>query len=621
MRPYIKIRQLNISRKSSGGNDRISADGLEAEFNRGEVIGITGLTASGKSTLASYLAGLSRPEKLGMIQIDGLDPFSQLDEEKIHRMASLAFQNAREGIFFEEISADLQFGLENLGLPRGKIRHRLSFYLKKFGIHLKKHQHYQDLTEQEIQRLQLVKVLASKPDLLILDEALSLQKDAASILDFLIRSSRNQKRTIIFFSRNRELLEKSDRVLVLDKGRLTEITEENPAGMQGRLDQILGDPQETEWVNDRDPRLVSRVETGKRILQLPENPDLSLLDDNVLSDVMQGAMAEGIRKSEARSRAEAVLRTIGMDESVWNRSPFTLSEGEKKILQISEAITVNPDILILHSPYTSLDRENRERINLFLLGLKQQGMEILITDSPFRPVTDRHPVSGLQNLHPGLKTWALVITWLLLLISFQPLTLGVSILTAAVFTFLSQVNIRKFLKSMSGALVASAVLSLICVFTASPAYAGKLFVKMALYIWMTDLFFQTTRDRKLLDGLISAFHLRANLAADIFLMVDYLPVFGVMGQYMSGARRIRGIPSEEMTWQTKFFSFLYQTASRFNLACSVTRRRKQELKAAHFTSVSRRRAAVPLKWHRQDSFLVAGMVVYIAAIIFVKVIA
>lgn len=49
-----------------------------------------------------------------------------------------------------------------------------------------------------------------------------------------------------------------------------------------------------------------------------------LLDDSVLEDVMRGPMQEGVKKSEARSRAEAVLRTLGVSESIWNRSPFEI---------------------------------------------------------------------------------------------------------------------------------------------------------------------------------------------------------------------------------------------------------------------------------------------------------
>ena len=78
MRHYIKINNLNIR--------GIPGSKISLEIKKGDIVAVTGPTGAGKSTLVGYIAGIVRPENIGTVLIDGLDPFSQLDERKIHRM-------------------------------------------------------------------------------------------------------------------------------------------------------------------------------------------------------------------------------------------------------------------------------------------------------------------------------------------------------------------------------------------------------------------------------------------------------------------------------------------------------------------------------------------------------
>lgn len=49
---------------------------ISLEVQRGEVVAITGRNGSGKTSLAKYLTGVVKPEKIGQILIDNLDPYS-----------------------------------------------------------------------------------------------------------------------------------------------------------------------------------------------------------------------------------------------------------------------------------------------------------------------------------------------------------------------------------------------------------------------------------------------------------------------------------------------------------------------------------------------------------------
>ena len=65
MTPYIKFNQLNMK--------SIKGSSISFTANKGDIIGITGANGSGKSCLASYIAGLTRPDSLGKVIVAGYD--------------------------------------------------------------------------------------------------------------------------------------------------------------------------------------------------------------------------------------------------------------------------------------------------------------------------------------------------------------------------------------------------------------------------------------------------------------------------------------------------------------------------------------------------------------------
>ena len=248
MLPYIKVNKLHI--------DNIPDSEISFSVEKGEVIGITGACGSGKSSLAMYLAGFSRPDAIGRLIIGGLDPFSQLDEEKLHRVCGMVFQNPRVGIVYENVGRDLIFGAENQGLEKDKIVKRASFYMKKYNLRKKGAKNYNNLSASEQQRVALSSSLIMHPELLILDEAFSMQCDADinKYLSDIIKSARKRNQTVVIFSKRRSVLEKTDRVYELYDGHIRNVDLEHAE----HLDMILAD-SESFKVSDEKALSVSKV--------------------------------------------------------------------------------------------------------------------------------------------------------------------------------------------------------------------------------------------------------------------------------------------------------------------------------------------------------------------------
>ena len=84
-------------------------------------------------------------------------------------------------------------------------------------------------------------------------------------------------------------------------------------------------------------------------------PEYQLFEDTVLKDVMFGPMNFGKTKEEAKEIAIKTLKELNVDESLYEKSPFNLSGGQKRKVAIAGILASNPDILILDEPTVGLD--------------------------------------------------------------------------------------------------------------------------------------------------------------------------------------------------------------------------------------------------------------------------
>ncbi len=212
MKHYIKFNNLNIR--------GIPGSSISLEIGKGEIVAITGPTGAGKSTLVGYIAGIVRPENIGTVLIDGLDPFSQLDERKIHRMCGIVSQDPDQDIVFNSILKDVVFAPENIGLDKQRISRRAGNYFKHFKLGKKQRKDYNQISLSEKQRAVLSSDLIMHQDILILDDALSMQdsESAYSFLKSIIGSARKRKQTVIFVSQKFKELELADKIIEIKDG-------------------------------------------------------------------------------------------------------------------------------------------------------------------------------------------------------------------------------------------------------------------------------------------------------------------------------------------------------------------------------------------------------------------
>lgn len=107
-------------------------------------------------------------------------------------------------------------------------------------------------------------------------------------------------------------------------------------------------------------------------------PEYQLFEETVIKDVMFGPKNFGCSEEEAMKLAKEALNLVGIDESLYQRSPFELSGGQKRRVAIAGIITLKPDILILDEPTAGLDPTgSKEMMDLFL-KLYDQGSTLIM---------------------------------------------------------------------------------------------------------------------------------------------------------------------------------------------------------------------------------------------------
>lgn len=156
MKEVLKLK--NVSKKYQAKNGEVEAlSNITFNVQEGEFVSIIGPSGCGKSTLLSVIAGLE-PKTSGDIQIDG----------------GLGYMLQKDSLLeWRTIYNNITFGLE---ISRKKTKENEAYVeelLKKYGLYEFKDKYPNQLSGGMRQRAALIRTLATKPKILLLDEAFS----------------------------------------------------------------------------------------------------------------------------------------------------------------------------------------------------------------------------------------------------------------------------------------------------------------------------------------------------------------------------------------------------------------------------------------------------------------
>ena len=198
-----------------------AVDGVSFELHRGETLGVVGESGSGKSTVARVITGLQKPTE-GSFELNGRvamvfqDPLGSLNPRMTVRSVlaeSLSFEHSNNRTVEQLLG---MVGLDESALDK---------YPHEFS-------------GGQRQRICIARAIASEPELLVCDEAVSALDLSirAQVLDLLGDLKRKLGLSLLFITHDLGVVQHiADRILVMNRGK---IIEEGPCG------QVLRAPRE-----------------------------------------------------------------------------------------------------------------------------------------------------------------------------------------------------------------------------------------------------------------------------------------------------------------------------------------------------------------------------------------
>jgi len=196
---------------------------IDLEIRQGEVIGVVGPSGSGKSTLAKLVQRLHTPER-GRVLVDGVD-LAMVDPAWLRRQVGVVLQ---ENILFNR-SVRENIALADPAMPMQQVvaaatlagAHEFILELPE-AYDTRVDERGANLSGGQRQRVAIARALAIDPPILIFDEATSaLDAESEEIIQ------RNLKvmaagRTLIIIAHRLSAVRGADRIITLERGRITE---------------------------------------------------------------------------------------------------------------------------------------------------------------------------------------------------------------------------------------------------------------------------------------------------------------------------------------------------------------------------------------------------------------
>ena len=207
--PVLCCEKLNYLYSVGTPFETAAVKNVDFSADEGEMIGIIGLTGSGKSTLIQHMNGLLEPHS-GCVILNGNDIWSKENRKKIRNVrfaVGLCFQYPEYQIFEENIFKEIAFGPKQMGLSNEKIALRVRESMEFVGLKgdmVDKSPF--DLSGGQKRRVAIASVIAMKPQVLILDEPCAGldPKGRDSILDMIKEYQRSTGSTVIIVSHSME---------------------------------------------------------------------------------------------------------------------------------------------------------------------------------------------------------------------------------------------------------------------------------------------------------------------------------------------------------------------------------------------------------------------------------
>src|SRR5436305_5923403 len=210
----VQLDQVSKVYRSLQGSDYVAVRDFSLDIESGEFFCLLGTSGCGKTTVLNMVAGFE-PVSAGDIRISG-KPIVGPDADR-----GVVFQGDDSLYGWLSALGNVEFGLRMRGIPRGERDRKARHYLELVGLKGQDHKHPSELSGGMKQRIQIARVLANEPQMLLMDEPFAAL-DAHTRADMqreLKRICKATRKTVLFITHDiDEAIILADRIGVMNAG-------------------------------------------------------------------------------------------------------------------------------------------------------------------------------------------------------------------------------------------------------------------------------------------------------------------------------------------------------------------------------------------------------------------
>jgi len=407
--------------------DAAAVSDVSLSIYEGSYTAIIGFNGSGKSTLARIICGLELPES-GTVQVS-----------KNVRLG-IVFQSPKNQIVSSIVNRDTAFGPQNQKLPKSEIELRSIECLNVVDLLDHAQAGTAELSLGQVQKTALAGMLACDPDILILDEALSMidPQTRQEVFEFL-KYWHGKGKTILHITHDLDALADVTDVIGMAHGKVffagpkqdflkdkknTEMIEGKKLTASNKKHLLKAENKQVslrvsdvsfsyneqygvknisfELYKGTVTALTGASGAGKStILELcaglntnytgsiistnhpvlaQQNAASALFEPFAADDVAFGPGNRGVKGKALKELVQKSMDTAGIPfEQFKERHTFELSGGEQRRLSIAGIIALDSDVILFDEPTAGLDTVSKYKVMTMLRELADQGKTVLFS--------------------------------------------------------------------------------------------------------------------------------------------------------------------------------------------------------------------------------------------------
>ena len=198
--------------------------GIDLDVYAGEFVSIVGASGSGKSTLMNLIGALDRPT-LGTYLLDG----TRIEEAEDSELSVI--RNKKIGFVFQNFNLisrtnakkNVELPMLYAGMPARQRSERAEMLLDMVEMSDRMTHQPSELSGGQKQRVAIARAMANDPAIILADEPTGAldSKTGRMVMDLFHRLNREQGKTIVLITHNKELASETDRVLTMRDGMLS----------------------------------------------------------------------------------------------------------------------------------------------------------------------------------------------------------------------------------------------------------------------------------------------------------------------------------------------------------------------------------------------------------------